>query len=134
MMRSEVVKVAIERPFAEVYAFLAEPLNFTQWAANPGSEMSPVEGHDWLVELPPGPRVVRFTPRNPYGVLDYQAFPTEESSGPVTPVRLMPNGSGSELWVTWYQRPGISDERFSSDLEWLQADLGRLKTLLEVGK
>src|ERR1700748_988332 len=85
MLQSEVVKVSIARPFAEVYEFLAEPMNFARWAANPGSGMVPLDGGDWLVELPRGKMAIRFAPRNTFGVLDYQVFPQGAPGGPVTP-------------------------------------------------
>jgi hypothetical protein len=134
MFASIVVKVDIDRPFAEVYEFLAEPLNFAVWAANPGSAMEPLDGGDWLVELPRGKAVIRFAPRNTFGVLDYQVFAPGGSGGPVTPVRLVPNGQrGTTLTVTWFQRDGVTDERFRSDVEWIESDLQRLKTLIEGG-
>jgi len=133
MLASEVVKVAIERPYAAVYEFLADPLNFGRWAVNPDSRMEPLDGGDWLVELPRGKAVIRFAPRNNFGVLDYQTFAPGESGGPATPVRLIPNGAGCELVLIWYRRPGVSDEKFRSDIEWLESDLQRLKSLIEAG-
>ena len=131
MYASEVIKVPIERPFAEVYEFLADPLNFRRWAANPDSEMEPLDGGDWLVDLPTGRMAIRFAPRNTFGVLDYQVFPPGGNGGPVVPVRLIANGEGCELVFVWMQRPGSPIERFKSDAEWVASDLTRLKTLLE---
>ena len=132
-MQSSVIKIAIRRPYAAVYEFLAEPMNFVRWAANPESEMTPLDGGDWQVELPTGRMAIRFAPRNNFGVLDYQVFPVGGESGPVTPVRLVPNDDGCELLLVWFQRPGVPDERFKSDAEWVASDLNRLKALLEVG-
>jgi hypothetical protein len=133
MLTSEIIKVSIDRPFADVYEFLADPLNFTKWAANPGSEMQPIERGDWLVDLPTGQRVIRFTPRNELGVLDYQVFDRDQDGGPSTPVRLIANADGCELLLVWMQRPGVTDERFKSDVEWIASDLQRLKVLMEGG-
>jgi hypothetical protein len=133
MRASVVVKVAIERPYAEVYEFLADPMNFAKWAVNPGSTMSPLDGGDWLVELPRGQSGIRFAPRNNFGVLDYEVFPVGGTHGPITPVRLVPNNGGCELLLLWLQRDGVTDEKFRSDAEWVQSDIQRLKTLLEGG-
>ena len=65
------------------------------------------------------------------GVFDYQTFPPDADGGPVTPVRLLPNEEGCDLVLFWYRRPGVSDEKFRSDAEWVLSDLERLKTLLE---
>ncbi len=132
-MQSAVIKIAIRRPYAAVYEFLAEPMNFARWAVNPDSQMSPLDGGDWAVELPRGRLAIRFAPRNNFGVLDYQVFPIGGDGGPVTPVRLIPNEEGCELVLVWFQRPGVTDEAFASDAEWVASDLNRLKALLEVG-
>ncbi|MEO6014041.1 MAG: hypothetical protein ABIQ30_10715 [Devosia sp.] len=131
MLASIVVKVAIARPFAEVYDFLADPVNFGRWAALPDSIMEPVGGSDWLVDLPRGRMTIRFTPRNLFGVLDYQVFPIGMDGGPVTPVRLIANGEICELVLIWFQRAGVGDEQFRSDAEWVESDLQRLKSLVE---
>src|SRR4051812_25370319 len=68
MRASVVIKIPIERPYAVVYEFLADPMNFAKWAANPDSEMLPLDGGEWLVELPRGQSVIRFAPRNNFGV------------------------------------------------------------------
>ena len=133
MHASEVIKVAVERTFDEVYAFLADPLNFPRWAANPDSKIEPLGGNDYLVDLPMGRRVIRFAPHNEFGVLDYEIFMDGQSIGPVVPVRLYRNGEGCELVLFWLQRPGVSLAQFHSDAEWVRSDLTRLKTLLEGG-
>ena len=133
MLTSEVIKVSINRPYAEVYEFVADPMNFSRWASSPDGVMEPLDGGDWLVDLPRGRMAIRFAPRNNFGVLDYQVFPPGGNGGPVTPVRLIPNGEGCELILVWLQRPGVTDERFKSDAEWVASDLQRLKTLLEGG-
>lgn len=133
MQASEVVSVSIRRSYAEVYDFLADPLNFSRWASNPGSGMEPLDGGDWLVDLPRGRSVIRFSPRNNFGVLDYQVFAPGESGGPTTPVRLVANQDGVTLFLVWFQRGGVTDEQFRSEGEWIASDLNRLKTLLEGG-
>ncbi len=133
MLASHIVQISIDRPFPEVYDFLADPINFTRWASIPESTMEPLDGGDWLVDLPSGRMAIRFAPRNAFGVLDYQTFPPGDAGGPVTPVRLVPNGQGCMLFLVWLQRPGVSDEQFRSDAEWVASDLQRLKTLLEGG-
>lgn len=133
MFNSVAITVAIKRPFAEVYEFLADPMNFARWAVNPESHMEPLDGGDWLVDLPRGKAAIRFAPRNNFGVLDYQTFVVGGNGGQVTPVRLVANDDGCEVVLIWQQRPGVSDEKFKSDAEWVASDLQRLKALLEGG-
>ena len=133
MYASVAIKVAIERPYDQVYDLLVDPWFFAKWAVNPDTIMQPLGGTDWLVELPRGQAVIRFTAPNEHGVLDYQTFPVGAGGGPVTPVRLIRNDDGCELVLVWQQRPGVSDEKFQSDAEWVASDLQRLKTLIEGG-
>lgn len=133
MQASHVITVSIGRPYGEVYEFLADPLNFGRWASLPNSTMDPLGGSDWLVDLPRGRRVIRFAPRNTFGVLDYQVFEKGEDGGPITPVRVVPNGGGTELIFVWFRHDGVSDDMFRSEVEWITSDLQRLKSLVEGG-
>ena len=133
MLASEVITVSIRRPYAQVHEFLSDRANFTRWASLPDSILEPLGGEDWLVDLPSGRRIIRFSPRNPYGIFDYQTFPPGEDGGPTTPVRLVPNEEGADLMLVWFRRAGVTDGQFQSEVEWAQSDLQRLKTLLEGG-
>jgi len=132
LLKSHVLLVPIFRPYHTVYGFLADPHNFPAWGVlEPGSVMRHLGDSDYLVDLPRGRSIMRFTPPNTFGVLDYQVFKEGEDGGPVTPVRLHANEDGCELVLVWMQRPGVSDERFASDIEWVHSDLLRVKTYLE---
>ena len=132
MLKSRVFTIPIHRKYDAVYGFLSEPANFSLWGGSePGSEMTHLGGTDYLVDLPRGRRVMRFTPVNEFGVLDYEVFLEGETKGPVTPVRLHPNQEGCELVVTWFQHPGVDDELFASEAEWAYADLLRMKAYIE---
>jgi len=131
MLNSIVVTVSIDRSYAEVYGFCAEPVNFGRWNLLPDALLEPLGGQEYLVDLPQGRRVMRFMPHNDFGVLDYQVLAPGESSGPTRPLRLISNETGADLQMTWFQQPGVSDEQFRSEVEWLRSDLLRLKTFLE---
>jgi hypothetical protein len=131
MKRSRAVSVQIARPFDEVYAFLAEPSNFPKWGPVHDARMTHIGGRDYLVQVPRGQVVLRFIEPNPYGVLDYWVFPPGSDAGSATSVRLAPNEEGSELTILWLQREGDDDVKFQSEVDWLSADLGVLKSLLE---
>jgi len=133
MLKSEVVIVSINRPYEEVYAFCADPMNFGRWATEPDTVMEPLGGNEYLVELPQGRRVLRYALPNAYGVLDYQVYEVGEHEGPTRPVRLIRNENGTDLQVTRFQEDAMTDERFQSELEWLRSDLQRFKTLIEGG-
>jgi len=111
-----------------VYAFLSEPANFPQWASGLGS-LSQVNGA-WVAQTPEGPMPVRFSGKNPYGVLDHWVSP---QAGPEIhiPMRVIANGEGSELIFTLFRQPGMDDAKFAADADWVMRDLEKAKRLLE---
>lgn len=123
------IGITIERPADEVYAFLAEPLNFAKWAEGLGHSFSHVEGMIWSAQTPMGPMRIAFSEPNPYGILDHTLVPPE---GPAmhNPMRVMPNGAGSEVVFTVFQRD-MSDEEMARDATMVARDLAALKALLE---
>jgi hypothetical protein len=73
---------------------------------------------------------IRFANKNRFGILDHDVtLPSGEIF--YNPMRVFPNNDGSELVFTLYQRPGMSDNDFTSDEEQIKSDLARLKTLIE---
>ncbi|MBX6374836.1 MAG: SRPBCC family protein [Acetobacteraceae bacterium] len=124
------LSTGISRPFAEVYAFLAEPENFPKWASGLGHSFRHLDGMEWLAETPMGPMRVRFSERNPYGVLDHTLLP-EDGEPMHNPMRVVANGDGSEVVFTLFRRPGMSDADFARDADWVLRDLQALKALLE---
>jgi hypothetical protein len=130
VMRVKHIGVSIDRPFGEVYAFLAEPANFERWATGLGSGLTHLEGRSWRVDSPEGPVIVRFSAPNPYGVVDHEVI-TPAGEPILNPMRVIPGGSGCEVVFTLFRRPGISDETFEADAQWVTRDLQSLKRLLE---
>ena len=129
-MRVRHITVSIARPCEDVYEVLAEPANFERWASGLGNGLRSIGGKLWRAEGPDGGVTVRFSDRNAYGVLDHEVeTPTGERI--LNPMRVVPNGSGSEVVFTVFQRPGVSDETFEADANWVSRDLQALKQLLE---
>lgn len=124
------ISVGIERPYVDVYAFLADPANFPQWAEGLGQSFKHLEGAYWMAETPLGRMRLRFMLPNTFGVLDHALLP-EDGPEMNNPMRVIANGSGSEVVFTLFQRPGMSDEDFARDAAWVQKDLAALKALLE---
>ena len=127
--RARQISVAIERSPAEVYEFVANPENLPKWAAGLSGSIEQVDG-EWVAESPMGRVVVRFAESNPFGVLDhYVTLPNGETV--TNPVRVIANGSGSQITFTLYQREGMSEAAFEADSATVRADLQTLKSLLE---
>ena len=126
------LSVSIAAPSAEVYAFMANPRRFTDWATGLGSAPTPLPDGGWRVETPAGPMRVVFAPANEFGVVDHVVYPFA-GGDPVAdvPLRVVPNGAGSEVMLTVFQQPGMSDDQYASDCALVQADLERLKRAVE---
>jgi hypothetical protein len=130
MFKSRTISIPIYRSYEEVYDFLAEPRNFPSWASNLGADFVQIGENDWATTTRSGRVILRFAPRNEYGVLDHQLI--LEGKAPIsTPMRLIENDEGCEIIYTQFQRPGMSPEAFASEVEWVTSDFEALRSLLE---
>jgi polyketide cyclase/dehydrase/lipid transport protein len=123
------LSIAIDRAAAEAYEFLSAPENFPQWATGLAGSLRKA-GDDWIADTPDGRAVVRFSERNAYGVLDHSVT-LPRGVTVYVPLRVVPKGEGCELVLTLFRRPGMSDEHFAADAEWVMRDLRAAKRVLE---
>jgi len=133
MQNTRVFTVPINRSYEEAYGFLKDPRNYPKWSPLPGASFEPASenGLDWLVELPRGRRVLRFSPPNPFGVLDYQVLSQAGALEYTAPLRLIANEEGSVLVAIYFQRPEQDDAAFDSDVEWAANDLKAVAAVVE---
>lgn len=123
------VSVSIRRSPEEVYAFASNVENLPRWASGLGGSIRNVDG-EWVTEGPMGTIKVRFAEPNDLGVLDHDVvLPSGESVH--NPMRVVPNGTGSEVSFTLLRPPDATEEQFERDAEWVEKDLRTLKELLE---
>lgn len=128
--RSRHISIGIERPIAEVYDFVADPLNLPRWAAGLAGSSVERDGQQWFTESPMGRITFTFTPHNDFGVLDHHVtLPTGETVH--NPLRVIPDGDGCEVVFTLRQRPGMSDDDFERDADAVTRDLATLRSLVE---
>jgi hypothetical protein len=123
------LSVFINRDAGDVYDFVCVPENFRLWASGLGSSLKMVNG-EWVAESPEGQVKIRFSERNELGVLDHWVS-TQPGVKIYIPMRVIPNGRGSELIFTLFRSPDMSEEEFAADAEWVMRDLNSLKDLLE---
>ncbi|OGP07963.1 MAG: polyketide cyclase [Deltaproteobacteria bacterium RIFCSPLOWO2_12_FULL_43_16] len=128
-LRSKTLTVSIESPPERVYAFVSNPENLPKWATAFCRSVRRSEG-DWIVETPDGPMRIRFVGHNEYGVLDHYVYP-RPGLEILNPMRVIPNGSESEIIFTLFQSPTMSDEKFAEDVTLVERDLRALKNVLE---
>lgn len=123
------ISVSIGRPVSTVYQFASNPENLPKWAAGLGTSVKK-EGDAWVTDSPMGKVKVKFAGRNDFGVLDHEV--TLESGVKVyNPMRVQPNGDGSEVVFTLYRLENRSDKEFREDADRVHQDLLRLKEIFE---
>lgn len=129
MTPSRTVAVSISASVERVYAFAADPGNLPRWA--PGFVKAvTVTGRRCVAETTLGPATFTFAPPNPFGVLDHDvAMPSGETFH--NPMRVIPNGGGSEVLFTMFRPDGMPAEAFEADAETVRRDLETLKALVE---
>jgi uncharacterized protein YndB with AHSA1/START domain len=128
-MRSRHLSQVIRRPPAEVYAFAFDPANLPLWAAGLVQADVRQDGQDLVVDTPDGRIVIRFVAPNDFGVLDHEVT-TPDGVRTLNPFRVLPHPQGSEVLFTVRQL-ALSDAEFERDTGMVQADLDRLRDLLE---
>lgn len=125
------ISVSIARSHRDVYEFVVDPRNLGRWASGVGARVEQIDGQ-WVATTPEGPVTLRFVARNALGVLDHHVrLPSGVEI--YVPIRVIPNGAGSELVLTLFRQPEMTDEKFEADAAWVGRDLEALKTLLEAG-
>ena len=123
------LSIGIDRAASEAYEFLSAPENFPKWASGLAGSLRKA-GDDWIADTPGGRATVRFSERNAYGVLDH-AVTLPPGPTVYIPLRVVPSGSGCELVLTLFRQPGMSEEKFAADAEWVMRDLDAAKRILE---
>lgn len=126
---SRTLSVAISREPAEVYAFVTDPRNLPRWATQFAKSVQKI-GEDWVVQTPDGQVTIRFAPRNELGVLDH-VVRLASGQEVAVPMRVVANGTGSEVLFTLLRLPGMSDEHFAHDAAMVEQDLQTLKRVME---
>jgi carbon monoxide dehydrogenase subunit G len=132
LRRARTISVSIAAPASKVYEFVSDPRSIPKWASGLGTTPTPLADGSWRVETPAGPMRVTFAPRNGFGVVDHVVTPLSGGGPDVdVPMRVIPNGSGSEVMLTLFQQPGMSDAQFSADGALIETDLAQLKQAIE---
>jgi Polyketide cyclase / dehydrase and lipid transport len=129
LLRSRTLSISIDCPPNRVYAFVSNPANLPKWATAFARSVRR-RGDEWIVETPDGPMGIQFVRENELGVLDHTV---KLASGMeiLNPMRVVSNGSGSEVIFTLFQPSGMSDEKLREDTRMVERDLQTLKSVLE---
>lgn len=128
---SRTFTVSIGRDWREVYGFAHRPESFPLWASGLASGLER-DGAEWIAQGPGGPVRIRFSPPNDFGVLDHTVV-LASGEEVFVPMRIVANGSGAEAMLTLFRLPGMNEETFARDADWVRRDLTALKRLMERG-
>lgn len=112
-----------------VYDFVSNLENLPRWASNTFPSIKEVNG-EWVVNTSQGQNKVMLAERNNFGILDHYVKLTSGVEVYV-PMRVVKNGDGSEIMLTVFQTPEMTDERYAEDIKTVEKDLNHLKTIIE---
>ena len=130
--KSRTLSVAIRRTPQDVYDFVSNPKNLPQWAKGLGGTVKET-GTGWVIETSAGTASIRFATSNNFGVLDHYVSPAPGIEIYV-PMRVVANGTGSEVIFTLFRQPEMDDAHFAADQALVESDLQTLKKVLEDGR
>lgn len=112
-----------------VYDFISNLENLPRWAPKTFPSIKEMNG-EWVVETQQGKIKVVLTERNNFGILDHHVKLTSGVEIYI-PMRVIKNANGSEVMLTVFQIPEMTDEVFVKDVETVEKDLNHLKTIIE---
>lgn len=128
MLTSRTITVSIARSPRDVAAFVTNPANLTAWLTFVTSVRQ--VGGEWVMETAGGPMTIRFVEPNEQGILDhYVRLPS--GTEVLNPMRVIPNGLGSEVLFTLFRLPEMTESQFAEDAATVEKDLTTLRHALE---
>ena len=121
--------VVINRPPADVFAFVRVPENQPRWAVNFVRSTEAIGDGRYRMQTPLGELVYRVDANADHGVVDL-VFDTPAGDS-VLPTRVVPHPAGSLFLFTLSRQPGMPDEAWEGGKQGLDEELAVLKGLLE---
>ncbi|HEX7022632.1 MAG TPA: hypothetical protein VF171_07230 [Trueperaceae bacterium] len=129
LMNSKTIGISIAALPEDVYDFASNPQNLPRWAPAFAKSVAWSDGA-WIVESPDGPIGLRFAKPNHFGVLDHTVrLPAGQEI--CNPMRVIPNGAGSEVIFTLFHAPDVPAEKRAEDIKLVESDLRTLKRIME---
>jgi hypothetical protein len=129
MNKSKTMSTSIKSDHKTVYDFVSNLENLPRWASSTFPSIKEVKG-EWVVDSPNGRNKVMITEKNNFGILDHYVKLTSGVEVYV-PMRVIKNGDGSEVLLTVFQAPEMTDDGYAKDLQTVEKDLNHLRTLIE---
>lgn len=127
-MEIQVLTCFVQRNAQELYEMLWEPKSFPRWASGLARASLEQDERGWKGQGAEGPIRITFTEHNTMGVMDHWVD-LGEGRIVYVPLRIIANGSGSEVMLTLFRQPDMDSKRFADDAAWVKRDLEALKAL-----
>jgi hypothetical protein len=133
--RCLIKSVTIDRPAADVHAFLAEVTNWPRWAIVNILSVGPSPHPGWWsIETPQGAAEIRLRADAATGTVDHDfRDPDDPEDVAAVPARVVANGRGAHVSLTIFQPPGMEDADFDEAMAPVDRELATLRELLERG-
>ncbi len=129
-LRSITKTVRIDCDPSAVYAFLCDLANWPRWAVvNIKSTSRTADPEWWDMVTPHGAARLRLRADPRHGILDHDYIDPQASW--TVYARVIPNGSGAEFMMTFFQPPSFSDDVFDAQITLIDVELAKLKEILE---
>jgi hypothetical protein len=132
MLEVKTISIYIDRDWRDVYEAAWRPEVFRRWASGLANSSFEGQGGRWTAEGPGGPVSIRFTDHNEFGVMDHYVE-LENGDEIYVPLRVFANDAGAEVSLALFRQPGMSNETFEADADWVRKDLAALKKLITTG-
>lgn len=128
--RSITKTVRIERTPEQVFEYLSNLENWPRWATVNVLATGPrLDSGWWWLETPRGTGRIRLRGDAEHGILDHDVVDDQASWS--VPARVVPNGSGAEFMMTFFQPPSFTDAFFDEQVRLVDQEFLQLKRLLE---
>ena len=124
---SHTVGVTVAADPATVYDYLIDPRNLPAWATGLAKAVYYRDGQ-WVVDSGNGEWIVEYVERNALGVADHLVT-QPDGSQQLNPMRVLPNGDGSEVLFTLFRAEALDDEHWQELIATITADLQTLRDL-----
>jgi len=127
--RSAIKSADIQASVEKVYEFLANPMNWPQYAVVNLRSVS--AGRDgWFPAVTKfGEGEIRVDGLKEFGILDH-VWRDPQASWRVFS-RVVPNGDGATVMMTLFQPPVMTDEQFDHAMQEMSIEMAKLKEILE---
>ena len=129
VLEATTLSITVARDWRVLYEAIWRPEAFAGWASGLSGSLAQ-DGDRWTARGPAGPVTIRFTPHNSFGVMDHWVE-LGDGSEVYVPLRIVANGGGAEVMLTLYRQPGMSDDAFAADADWVRRDLATLRRLAQ---